>query len=168
MPDRHTLAETEKAMKDHVGDLPLDFKAANALSNLFRAANAVRSELTNRVLRQHDMTWTGFVVLWVIWIWGGMEARHVAESADISKATLTGVLKTLEGRGLVQRERDANDGRLVRLRLTPQGEAMMEKLYPEFNAVESEIISNLSDRKVAAFTSTLRDVVIAVEGHTED
>jgi DNA-binding MarR family transcriptional regulator len=167
MPDRHTLAETEKAMTDHVGSLPLDFKAAHALSNLFRAANAVRQELTNRVLRNYDITWTGFVVLWVVWIWDGMEARHVAESADISKATLTGVVKTLEARGLIAREGDDNDRRLVRLRLTPDGISLMEQLYPEFNAVESEIISQLSERKVTTFTKTLRDVVNAVEGQDE-
>ena len=163
MPDRHTLDETERAMKDHVGELPLDFAAANALSNLFRAANAVRTELTNRVLRRHDMTWTGFVVLWVVWIWDGMETRHVADSADISKATLTGVVKTLEGRGLILREGDDHDRRLVRLRLTEAGVDLMQRIYPEFNAVESEIIAHLSDRKVSAFTRTLRDVVQAVE-----
>ena len=163
MPDRHTLAETEKAMKDHVGALPLDFMAANALSNLFRAANAIRTELTNRVLRKHDMTWTGFVVLWVVWIWDGMETRHVAESADISKATLTGVVKTLEARGLIRREGDENDRRLVRLRLTEEGVTLMEKLYPEFNAVEAEVIRSLSERKVKDFTRTLRDLVNAVE-----
>lgn len=167
MPDRHTLEETERAMKDHVGELPLDFAAANALSNLFRAANAVRTELTNRVLRQHDMTWTGFVVLWVVWIWDGMETRHVADSADISKATLTGVVKTLEGRGLILREGDEHDRRLVRLRLTDEGVRLMEEIYPEFNAVESEIVSQLSDRKVSAFTRTLRDVVKAVEAQQE-
>jgi DNA-binding MarR family transcriptional regulator len=163
MPDRHTLEETEKAMKDHVGTLPLDFKAANALSNLFRAANAVRAELTNRVLRKHDMTWTGFVVLWVVWIWDGMETRHVAESADISKATLTGVVNTLEGRGLIVREGDERDRRLVRLRLTDAGTALMEKIYPEFNAVESELVASLSDRKIKDFTRILRDLVIAIE-----
>lgn len=163
MPDRHTLAETEKAMKEHVGDLPLDFQAANALSNLFRAANAVRTVLTNRVLRQHDMTWTGFVVLWVVWIWDGMETRHVAESADISKATLTGVVKTLESRGLILREGDEADRRLVRLRLTESGVTLMEKLYPEFNAIESRLVGVLSDRKVRDFTRTLRDLVNAIE-----
>lgn len=167
MPDRHTLEETERAMKDHVGDLPLDFAAANALSNLFRAANAVRTELTNRVLRQHDMTWTGFVVLWVVWIWDGMETRHAAESADISKATLTGVVKTLESRGLILREGDEHDRRLVRLRLTEEGVRLMEKIYPEFNAVESEIVSQLSERKISSFTRTLRDVVNAVEAQQE-
>ena len=167
MPDRHTLEETERAMKDHVGALPLDFAAANALSNLFRAATAVRSELTRRVLRQHDMTWTGFVVLWVVWIWDGMETRHAAESADISKATLTGVVKTLEERGLIVREGDQKDRRLVRLRLTPAGTRLMETIYPEFNAVESEIISRLSERKVSTFTKTLREVVNSVEGRSE-
>jgi DNA-binding MarR family transcriptional regulator len=163
MPDRHTLEETERAMKEHVDALPLDFTAANALSSLFRAANAVRAELTNRVLRNHDMTWTGFVVLWVVWIWDGMETRHVAESADISKATLTGVVKTLESRGLISREGDENDRRLVRLRLTKEGVALMEQLYPEFNAVESEIVSRLSGNKVTTLTRALRDVVRSVE-----
>ena len=163
MPDHHTLEETERAMKEHVDALPLDFAAANALSSLFRAANAVRAELTNRVLRNHDMTWTGFVVLWVVWIWDGMETRHVAESADISKATLTGVVKTLESRGLISREGDEHDRRLVRLRLTPAGVALMEQIYPEFNAVESEIIGNLSGNKVTALTRALRDVVKSVE-----
>jgi len=163
MPDHHTLEETERAMKEHVDALPLDFTAANALSSLFRAANAVRAELTNRVLRNHDMTWTGFVVLWIVWIWDGMETRHVAESADISKATLTGVVKTLESRGLISREGDEHDRRLVRLRLTDEGVALMEKLYPEFNAIESEIVSRLSSNKVTTLTRALRDVVKSVE-----
>jgi DNA-binding MarR family transcriptional regulator len=154
-------------MADHVGSLPLDFKAAHALSNLFRAANAVRQELTNRVLSKHDITWTGFVVLWVVWIWDGMETRHVAQSADISKATLTGVVKTLEGRGLIFREGDEQDRRLVRLRLTKDGVRLMEQIYPEFNAVESELVACLSDRKVASFTRILRNLVTHVEGEGE-
>ena len=150
-------------MKERVDALPLDFAAANALSSLFRAANAVRAELTNRVLRNYDLTWTGFVVLWVVWIWDGLETRHAAESADISKATLTGVVKTLESRGLILREGDETDRRLVRLRLTPEGMELMDKIFPEFNAVESEIIANLSDNKVNGLTRTLRDVVKSVE-----
>jgi len=163
MPDRHTLAETEKAMADHVGGLPLDFQAAHALSNLFRAANAVRTELTNRVLREHDLTWTGFVVMWVVWIWEEMETRHVAESADISKATLTGVVKTLEARGLMERIGDEKDRRLVRLRLSDKGVSLMEELYPAFNSVESQVVSGLSERAVKDLTRVLRNLVVSVE-----
>jgi DNA-binding MarR family transcriptional regulator len=115
MPDRHTLAETEKAMSAHVSDLSLNFPAAAAVSSLYRAANAVRLYLTNSVLREHGLTWTGFVVLWVVWIWDGLETRRAAESAAISKATLTGVVKTLETRGLLTRRVSDTDRRLVNL-----------------------------------------------------
>jgi DNA-binding MarR family transcriptional regulator len=163
MPDRHTLQETEKAMSDHVARLALDFPAAHALSSLYRAANAVRNHITNRVLREHDLTWTGFVVLWVVWIWDGMETRHVAESAAISKATLTGVVRTLESRGWITRTSDARDRRLVRLQLTGDGVALMEKLYPQFNAAESEILSGMSARNVSGLTRNLRSIVTAIE-----
>lgn len=163
MPDRHTLAETERAMSDHVGRLPLDFPAANALSSLYRAANAVRNHLTSTVLREHDLTWTGFVVLWVAWIWDGMESRHVAESVGVSKATLTGVVTTLAARGWVTREIGPEDRRRVTIRLTPTGIELMEHLYPEFNAVEAEIVAGLSSRRLAEMTNSLRALVARLE-----
>ena len=66
------------------------------------------------MLRAYDITWTGFVVLWVVWIWDGMETRHAAEAAAISKATLTGVVKTLEARGWMRSAGRADDRRLRR------------------------------------------------------
>jgi DNA-binding MarR family transcriptional regulator len=163
MPDRHTLKETEKAMTDHVARLALDFPAAHALSSLYRAANAVRNHITNLVLREHDLTWTGFVVLWVVWIWDGLETRHAAESAAISKATLTGVVRTLEARGWITRSTDAQDRRLVHLQLTEAGIQLMETLYPQFNAAESEILSGMSARNVNDLTRNLRSIVTALE-----
>jgi DNA-binding MarR family transcriptional regulator len=163
MPDRHTLKETEKAMTDHVARLALDFPAAHALSSLYRAANAVRNHITNLVLREHDLTWTGFVVLWVVWIWDGLETRHAAESAAISKATLTGVVRTLEARGWISRSIDTQDRRLVHLQLTEAGVELMEALYPQFNAAESEILSGMSARNVNDLTRNLRSIVTAIE-----
>ncbi len=163
MPDPHTLAETEAAMNSQIDALSLDFAAAQAVSSLYRAANAVRGHLTNSVLRRYDLTWTGFVVLWVVWIWDGMETRHVAESAAISKATLTGVAKTLEGRGLMIREGHASDRRLVQLRLTDAGRDLMAELYPRFNAVEADVVRKLSPQSRSGLTRDLRTIVQTLE-----
>lgn len=163
MPDQHSLAETERAMSARVGDLAVDFAAANSISSIYRAANAVRAHVTNVVLRPHGLTWTGFVVLWVVWLWDGMETRHVAENAAISKATLTGVVKTLEGRGLIGREGRDGDRRLVRLRLTPEGVALMDRLYPEFNAVESQVVAGLSVSSQGELAESLRTIVGTIE-----
>lgn len=163
MPDAHTLAETESAMNAHVNALQLDFGAAQAVSSIYRAANAIRTHITNTVLRQYDLTWTGFTVLWVVWIWDGMETRHVAESAAISKATLTGVVKTLESRGWIRRESLPNDRRLVRLELTNAGAELMSELYPKFNQAEAAVVKALSPKAKAGLTRELRSIVRTLE-----
>ena len=150
-------------MTAHVGSPQVDMPAANAVSTLYRAANAVRAHLTNTVLRDYGLTWTGFVVLWVVWIWDGMETRHAAEAAGISKATLTGVVKTLESRGWITRQVGENDRRLVNLALTPAGKAMMEELYPAFNAAESDVVACLSPPAALDLTRSLRVVINSLE-----
>ena len=130
MAGPHTLAETENAVAARLSGLTLDYEAMAVASNLFRAANAVRNHLERSVLQPHDLTWTAFVVLWVTWIWEPIETRQIAEEGGFSKATLSGVLTTLEGRGWVTRERRPEDGRLVLVRLTPSRQAPDEEPVP--------------------------------------
>lgn len=163
MTDPHTLAETERAMRDHVAPLGLDFEAAHAVSSIYRAANAVRWHVTNEVLRPYDLSWTGFVVLWVVWIWESLESTQAADAAAVSKATLTGVVRTLTGRGLIRKDSPADDRRKAILTLTPAGVALMKDLYPKFNAVESQVVAGLSSRRRKEMTASLRAIVSAIE-----
>lgn len=159
----HTLAETESAVTERLGGLPLDFSATAAVSNLYRAVNAIRNHLEQSVLRPANLTWTAFVVLWVVWIWEEMETRHVAAEAGVSKGTLTGVAKTLESRGLLERRSSPEDGRMVLLRLTTGGRRLMTKLFPAFNAEEAFVLEGLSDRQIKNLAATLRHVVSHME-----
>ena len=131
-------------MQNRVAELGLDFEAAHAVSSIYRAANAVRGYVTTEVLRPVDISWTGFVVMWVVWIADGLETRHAADSAAISKATLTGVVKTLEARGWMEKVGREDDRRLVELHLTSSGKALMEDLYPKFNSIESRVVRGIS------------------------
>jgi DNA-binding MarR family transcriptional regulator len=159
MPDRHSLAETEEATRARVHHLPLDFPAANALLSLYRAANAVRSHLTYTVLKPYDLNWTSFLVMWTLWIWHSMETRDVAESVGISKGTLTGVAKTLATRGLIVRVPSTVDRRLVNLELSHDGLDLMERIYPEFNKSESQLVSDLNPGQLETMTEALRTLV---------
>jgi DNA-binding MarR family transcriptional regulator len=163
MPDRHTLEETERVTTERLSHLELDFAAAQGVLSVYRAANAARAHLTNTVLRPHDLTWTGFLVLWVVWIWRRMETRRVAESVGISKATLTGVVKTLADRGWITRIPSQEDRRLVSLELTEAGRELLDELYPKFNQVESAIVSGFAPDELADLTDSLRRFVTQVE-----
>lgn len=138
------------------------------VANIHRAASAVRQHLENSVLRGADLTWTAFVVLWVVWVWGESETRHVAEEAGISKGTLTGVSRTLEGRGLLKRAGHPSDGRLVLLSLTEEGEALMQRLFPAFNQEEAFVASRLTGEECRDLADGLRQVVLQVEENGEE
>ncbi|MBV8931031.1 MAG: winged helix-turn-helix transcriptional regulator [Kutzneria sp.] len=154
-----TLRETENAVSDRLDGLLIDIDAMTALSNLHRAALVVRNHFEQSVLRDVDLSWTGFVVLWVVWIWGDVETRHVAKESGISKGTLTGVARTLDNRGLLNRSTPAEDRRLSVLSLTPMGKALMTELFPRFNEEEVYSLRGLSARKIAELSRTLRHLL---------
>ncbi len=160
---QHTLEATEQAVAERLRGLPLNMSATAAVSNIYRAANAVRNHLERTVLAPHELTWTGWVVLWVVWIWGELETRHVATEAGISKATLTGVQSTLVSRGLLVRTVHPDDGRRVLLSLTDRGQELMTELFPKFNAEESAALADLDDAAQLTLARSLRTVVRRIE-----
>ncbi|MDN0198947.1 MarR family transcriptional regulator [Streptomyces sp. S.PNR 29] len=168
MPGQRSITEAEKLAEAKLGGIPLRREQMAVVANIYRAASTVRQHLENSVLRGADLTWTAFVVLWVVWVWGESETRHVAEEAGISKGTLTGVSRTLEGRGLLRRTGHPTDGRLVLLSLTEEGEALMRWLFPAFNEEEAFVAGRLSDEECRSVAEGLRRVVLQVEEQGEE
>ena len=159
----HTLEATEQAVAERLQGLSVNMTAMAAVSNIYRAANGVRNHVERTVLAPHDLTWTGWVVLWVVWIWGEIETRHVAAEAGISKGTLTGVQNTLMNRGLLRRKVHPDDGRRVLLSLTPKGQRLMTTLFPLFNAEENYVTSDLDEATMLSMARSLRVVAKRVE-----
>ncbi|MFF5405270.1 MarR family winged helix-turn-helix transcriptional regulator [Streptomyces misionensis] len=168
MPSQRSIGEAEKLAEAKLGGISLRREQMAAVANIYRAASAVRQHLENSVLRGSDLTWTAFVVLWVVWVWGESETRHVAEEAGISKGTLTGVSRTLESRGLLRRTGHPTDGRLVLLALTEAGEDFMRRVFPAFNEEEAFVTARLSDEECRDLASVLRRVVLQVEEEGEE
>jgi DNA-binding MarR family transcriptional regulator len=163
MTDPGELLPAEQKVLDALGHLPLDFRAMAAVSNLFRASAAIRRNMESKVLADDRLSWTSFVVLWVLWVWGEMESRDVAAAVGISRPTSTGVVGTLERRGFVQRSRSAEDGRMVRVSLTRRGQRKIEELFPRFNAEEVAVTAHLSFEDQEQLARTLRSLLRAVD-----
>lgn len=163
MAGQHTLAETERQVTERLSHMKLDFQAMAVASNLFRAASAVRNHLERTVLASSGLSWTAFVVLWVTWIWEPIETRQIADEGGFSKATLTGVLNTLENRALLTREKSKDDGRLVLVSLTPKGRKLMDGLFPEFNKQEQKIAGAVAEKNQVLFADMLRAITAFTE-----
>jgi len=157
------LVQAERDIRGRIGDQPLDFAAMAAVSNIYRAANVVRNHMERQVLVDEDLSWAAFTVLFVLWIWGDQQTRHLAEEAGVTKGTLTGVLKTLEKRGLARRRAHGGDGRLVLVSLEPKGLAVIERLFPAFNEGEARVSSGLTEDEKNQLASLLRKIIRSAE-----
>lgn len=168
MTGQYTLGQTEQAVAERLAGLHVDHDAMAAVSNLYRAAGVVRNHVERTVLAEHDLTWTAWVVLWVVWVWQEIETRHAASEAGISKSTLTGVIGTLERRGLVNRRTHPGDGRRVLLSLTPHASDLMARTFPAFNQVETMAVEPLTAEETEVLTRALRKIVLHLETPGED
>lgn len=157
------LIRAERDIRNRLGGQPFDFGAMFAISNIYRAATIVRNHMVRTVLADSGLSWAAFTVLWVLWIWGEQETRHVAAEAGITKGTLTGVLNTLERGGLVLRTRHPDNGRLMLVRLSPKGTTLIEDLFPRFNAQETFAASGLSAGEREELPHLLRKIIRQVD-----
>lgn len=157
------LLPAERKVLIELGHLPLDFRAMWAISNVFRSSTALRRHLESTVLAGDRLSWTAFTALWVLWIWGEMEARDFAAAVGISRPTATGVVATLQRRRFVRRRKGSADGRVVLLSLTPTGRRKIEDLFPRFNAEEASVASALSEEQQTHLAALLRSLYREVD-----
>ena len=152
------LLDAEVDIQARLGDEPLDFDSMQAISNIYRAASAVRRRAEREVLAEAGLSWGGFTILWVLWVWGEMEAAQLASECDLAKGTLTGMVSTLEKQGRVERIRMQSDRRRVTVALTPSGLKTIEQQFPLFNDFEGKMSGGLSVEEKHELARLLRVV----------
>ncbi len=133
------------------------------MSNIFRAATAVRNHMENNILAQHELSWSAFTTLFVLRVWGEMDARSLASEAGVTAATLTGVMKTLEARQLLRRRNDRVDGRRVMVSCTAKGKKAVDEIMPAFNRHEALVTQALTDDELVDMARYLRVVLRTVD-----
>lgn len=136
-----------------------DIAALAVVDALHRAASAVRHHVEATVLRRADLSWTGYSVLAVTCEHRSIETRAAAAAVGVSRGTLTGVVRTLESKGLIRRLPHSTDGRLVLLEPTPAGRRLARRLAPRITAAEDYAISCLDGRERGALAGLLGRVV---------
>lgn len=157
------LFAQEQAIRAQLDDRELDFGAAAAIQNIYRAAAVVRQHAERELLAENGLTWGGFTVLWVLWVLGSMESSALAAECGLAKGTVTGMVATLEKRELASRHRLAADRRRVEVRLTDEGERLIAALYPRFNSLEVSLVEGLDDDAQQALARALRRVILNAE-----
>jgi DNA-binding MarR family transcriptional regulator len=154
LPRYECLLEASKEFPD------LDPSAVEAFLHLLRTGDEAFS-VTDRNLTDHHISHGRFGVLMLLWRsaqpraaklngtadfpCGPRTPAELAEASGVTRATMTGLIDTLERDGYVKREPDPDDRRMMSVRLTPAGEHFLHEFLPgHFQAIAS-LLSPLSE-----------------------
>lgn len=144
LPRYECLVEAAKQFPD------LDPTACEAFMHLIRAGDDVW-RVMNAHFADHHITQGRFLVMMLLLEKKGTDCprpstpAELADLASVSRATITGLLDTLERDGFVRRVPDPNDRRQMSVHLTSAGAAFMHDLLPGHFRLMSELMVNLSE-----------------------
>jgi DNA-binding MarR family transcriptional regulator len=97
---------------------------------------------------------------------GPRRITELAELEGLAQPTMTILVKQLEQRGLVRRERQADDGRVVLVNLTDNGSVALEDYRALVRAALGAYLAEMPDERVealAAATETLAQLVTLLQ-----
>lgn len=157
-------------MPTHYDGTPDERRALDSYIKLLRAAETTLAHTTAH-LAHYNLTVSQMGILEALYHLGTLNQCDLAAKLLKSTGNISLVLKKLEQRGLVTRQRDPHDNRYNEVRLTPAGEALllsffgdhvagivaaMSVLSPDEQATLGELCRTLGRGVAAAATAPAR------------
>lgn len=141
----------------------LNPSAMVAFFSLVRTSDEVL-KIGNDLFARHNISKGRFVVL--ILLSDEMQKQclsktpaELAEAAGCTRATMTGLIDSLERDGLVKREPDAQDRRMMRVVLTEAGHSLIETMLPKHFQQVSHMMSGLNEEELKTLAGLLEKIV---------
>lgn len=135
---------------------------------LIRAHRAVGRALT-KALAPLDLKVAQLDLLMNVHRHPGISQQDVARRLLVGRSNVTMLLPELEKRKLISRAGDAADRRVLRLTLTKQGEAILEKALPIYAGLIEKVMGQSSSEECATVGATMNRITEMLEAeHDED
>jgi len=103
-----------------------DLKLSEFLCFAVYSTNLAFGKAYKPLLEQLGLTYTQYITLVALWEADDQTVGSLGEKLFLESNTLTPILKKLEAMGYLLRQRDPEDERQVRIKLTRQGRALRE------------------------------------------
>lgn len=156
LPRYDCLMEAAKLFPD------LDPSACEVFLHLMQAGDDA-FRVVDSHLAEHNISQGRFMVLMLLLnkLTRCPHPRTPAELADlahVTRATMTGLVDTLERDGLVKREPDPDDRRMMSVTLTPKGQALLEAILPQHFKRMAALMQPLTEAERKTFVDLLKKI----------
>jgi DNA-binding MarR family transcriptional regulator len=127
------------------------------------SANVVLGQLRRALREEFDITMPAFDLLAQVHRPPqGPTMGQLSQRLMVSKGNVSDLVERLETKGLILRRIDDEDGRVQHVHLTPEGEALVERMLPAHRAWLKDMMTGLDEESlvqlyqlIGAFKTTL-------------
>ncbi len=133
-------------MPTHFTGSRAERRTLDTFIKLTRCTNSVMTRLAERNTIG-DLTYSQFAVLETLYHLGHMTQGEISQKILKSVSNMTTVIDNLERDGLVRRERDSKDRRVIHVHLTEAGLSKLEAVFPRHVAALVEEFGVLSAKE---------------------
>jgi DNA-binding MarR family transcriptional regulator len=131
--------------------------ATEAFMNLVRTADAGINRVA-QLLRPFDLTPAGGLVLSALADAGPLSPSQLSERLIVTRATMTGLLDSLERRGHLRRAPHPTDRRGLLVEITSRGKRVADEFRRVIHAAEAEWLGALSETQQRTLIRLLQRV----------
>jgi DNA-binding MarR family transcriptional regulator len=131
--------------------------ATEAAMNTLRTADMLFDQI-GRLLRPLGVSAAGGLVLGVLRDRGSISPSELGERLIVTRATVTGLLDSLERRGFVHRSPNPSDRRSLLVEITPAGRLVLQELRTLVHRNEKAWLGALSDEDLRAYIGLLHRI----------
>ncbi|NIO11858.1 MAG: MarR family transcriptional regulator [Deltaproteobacteria bacterium] len=122
----------------------------------FLRFNIHSSKKLQEDLEQVELTPPQFYVLATIGYLGGVPFSEIGAKMMVTVSNLTGIVDRLEEKGIVTRERDKRDRRVIYVKLTDKGKKLYKTSVTAFENSVSQLFSGLDGAEQKELSTLLR------------
>jgi DNA-binding MarR family transcriptional regulator len=132
-------------------------KATEAVMNTVRTADVLFDRI-GRLLRPLGVSAAGGLVLGLLRDRGPMSPSELGDRLIVTRATVTGLLDSLERPGFVRRNAHPSDRRSLVIEITPDGLEVLQRLRTVVHRHEKAWLSSFSNDDLEAYIRLLQRI----------
>ena len=108
-----------------------------------------------------------FAVMEAVSVKAGLTQTELVRATGIDRSTLADLVARMTSKGMLLRERSSLDARAMAVRLSPEGQALLDGARPRVEAADKRIMGLLPKAKREGFLELLADLAAAADAQPD-
>lgn len=133
------------------------------IERLLRKIDQIVRRKGREILKDFNMTGPQFIALQWLRSEGELTIGELSQKMSLACSTITDLIDRMEKGNLVQRVKDQNDKRVVRIKIEPLGHELVQKVLDKRRLFLADRLKSFNDESIYKFKESLSSLYEAMD-----